>query len=147
MSTSSASTPPSAAAVARPTRRGGTSASSGRSSSATLAHHSDWIFNVVRTDPEAPKHKGLSFLLMPMDQPGIEVKPLKQLTGSAEFNEVFFTDARTSADLVIGNVNEGWKVAMGTLGFERGTAFLAQQLHFQHECEQVIDYAKKHGMR
>jgi len=112
----------------------------------TLAHHSDWIFNVVRTDPEAPKHKGLSFLLMPMDQPGIEVKPLKQLTGSAEFNEVFFTDARTSADLVIGNVNEGWKVAMGTLGFERGTAFLAQQLHFQHECEQVIDYAKKHGM-
>ncbi|HMC04168.1 MAG TPA: acyl-CoA dehydrogenase family protein, partial [Actinomycetota bacterium] len=102
----------------------------------TLAHHSDWIFNVVRTDPEAPKHKGLSFLLLPMAQPGIEVKPLKQLTGSAEFNEVFFTDARTSADLVIGNVNEGWKVAMGTLGFERGTAFLAQQLHFQHECEQ-----------
>ncbi len=110
----------------------------------TLAHHSDWIFNVVRTDPDAPKHKGLSFLLMPMDQPGIEVKPLKQLTGSAEFNEVFFTDARTSADLVVGAPNEGWKVAMGTLGFERGTAFLAQQLHFQHECEQVINYAKKH---
>src|SRR5437868_2667460 len=70
----------------------------------------------------------------------------KQLTGSAEFNEVFFTDARTSADLVVGNVNEGWKVAMGTLGFERGTAFLAQQLHFQHETEQVIDYAKKQGL-
>src|SRR5256714_6003658 len=112
----------------------------------TLAHHSDWIFAVCRTDPEAPKHKGLSFLLLPMDQPGIDVKPLKQLTGSAEFNEVFFTDARTSADLVVGNSNEGWKVAMGTLGFERGTAFLAQQLHYQHECEQVIDYAKKHGM-
>jgi alkylation response protein AidB-like acyl-CoA dehydrogenase len=112
----------------------------------TLAHHADWIFNVVRTDPDAPKHKGLSFLLMPMDQAGVEVKPLKQLTGSAEFNEVFFTDARTSADLVVGNINEGWKVAMGTLGFERGTAFLAQQLHFQHECEQVIDYAKKHGL-
>jgi len=112
----------------------------------TLAHHSDWIFNVVRTDPDAPKHKGLSFLLMPMDQPGIEVKPLKQLTGSAEFNEVFFTDARTAADLVVGAPNEGWKVAMGTLGFERGTAFLAQQLHFQHECEQVIDYAKKHDL-
>jgi alkylation response protein AidB-like acyl-CoA dehydrogenase len=112
----------------------------------TLAHHADWIFNVCRTDPDAPKHKGLSFLLMPMDQPGIEVKPLKQLTGSAEFNEVFFTDARTSADLVVGAVNEGWKVAMGTLGFERGTAFLAQQLHFQQECEQVIDYAKKHDL-
>jgi alkylation response protein AidB-like acyl-CoA dehydrogenase len=112
----------------------------------TLAHHSDWIFAVCRTDPEAPKHKGLSFILLPMDQPGIDVKPLKQLTGSAEFNEVFFTDARASADLVVGNINEGWKVAMGTLGFERGTAFLAQQLHFQHECEQVIDYAKKHDL-
>jgi alkylation response protein AidB-like acyl-CoA dehydrogenase len=112
----------------------------------TLAHHADWIFNVVRTDPDAPKHKGLSYLLMPMDQPGIDVKPLKQLTGSAEFNEVFFTDARTSADLIVGAPNEGWKVAMGTLGFERGTAFLAQQLHFQHECEQVIDYAKKHAL-
>jgi alkylation response protein AidB-like acyl-CoA dehydrogenase len=112
----------------------------------TLAHHSDWIFAVCRTDAEAPKHKGLSFILLPMDQPGIDVKPLKQLTGSAEFNEVFFTDARTSADLVVGNINEGWKVAMGTLGFERGTAFLAQQLHFQHECEQVIDYAKKQGL-
>jgi alkylation response protein AidB-like acyl-CoA dehydrogenase len=112
----------------------------------TLAHHSDWIFAVCRTDPEAPKHKGLSFILLPMDQPGIDVKPLKQLTGSAEFNEVFFTDARTSADLVVGNINEGWKVAMGTLGFERGTAFLAQQLHFQHECEEVIDYAKKQGL-
>ena len=112
----------------------------------TLAHHSDWIFNVVRTDADAPKHKGLSFLLMPMDQPGIEVKPLKQLTGSAEFNEVFFTDARTSADLVVGNINEGWKVAMGTLGFERGTAFLAQQLRFQQECHEVIEYAKKHDL-
>src|SRR5437660_2380142 len=112
----------------------------------TLAHHAQWIFAVCRTDPEAPKHKGLSFILLPMDQAGIDVKPLKQLTGSAEFNEVFFTDARTSADLVVGNINEGWKVAMGTLGFERGTAFLAQQLHFQHECEQVIDYAKKHDL-
>jgi alkylation response protein AidB-like acyl-CoA dehydrogenase len=112
----------------------------------TLAHHADWIFNVCRTDPDAPKRKGLSFLLLPMDQPGIEVKPLKQLTGSAEFNEVFFTDARTSADLVVGAVNEGWKVAMGTLGFERGTAFLAQQLRFEQECQEVIDYAEKHDL-
>ena len=112
----------------------------------TLAHHAQWIFAVCRTDPDAPKHKGLSFLLVPMDQPGIDVKPLKQLTGSAEFNEVFFTDARTSKDLVVGGVNDGWKVAMGTLGFERGTAFLAQQLQFNNECEQVIDYAKKHDL-
>src|SRR5439155_617229 len=86
-----------------------------------------WIFAVCRTDPDAPKHKGLSFLLLPMKQPGIEVKPLKQLTGSAEFNEVFFDEARTSADLVVGGVNNGWKVAMGTLGFERGTTFLASR--------------------
>ncbi len=112
----------------------------------TLAHRSDWIFAVCRTDSDAPKHKGLSFILLPMDQPGIEVKPLKQLTGSAEFNEVFFTDARASADLVVGNINEGWKVAMGTLGFERGTAFLAQQLRFQQECNEVIEYAKKHDL-
>jgi alkylation response protein AidB-like acyl-CoA dehydrogenase len=112
----------------------------------TLAHHAQWIFAVCRTDPDAPKHKGLSYLLVPMDQPGIDVKPLKQLTGSAEFNEVFFTDARTSKDLVVGDVNDGWKIAMGTLGFERGTAFLAQQLQFNNECQSVIDYAKKHDL-
>ena len=112
----------------------------------TLAHHAQWIFAVCRTDPDAPKHKGLSYLLVPMDQPGIDVKPLKQLTGSAEFNEVFFTDARTAKDLVVGDVNDGWKIAMGTLGFERGTAFLAQQLQFNNECQSVIDYAKKHDL-
>ncbi|TML62805.1 MAG: acyl-CoA dehydrogenase [Actinobacteria bacterium] len=112
----------------------------------TLAHHAHWIFAVCRTDPDAPKHKGLSFLLLPMKQPGIEVKPLKQLTGSAEFNEVFFDEARTSADLVVGGVNNGWKVAMGTLGFERGTAFLSMQLRFDNECQSVIDYAQKHDL-
>ena len=111
----------------------------------TLAHHSDWCFVVCRTDPDVPKHKGLSYILCPMDQPGVQVKPLKQLTGSAEFNEVFFDEARTPADMVVGGVNNGWKVAMGTLGFERGTAFLAQQLRFEQECQATIDYAKKHG--
>ena len=81
-----------------------------------------------------------------MKQPGIEVKPLKQLTGSAEFNEVFFDEARTSADLVVGGVNNGWKVAMGTLGFERGTAFLSMQLRFDNECQSVIAYAQKHDL-
>jgi alkylation response protein AidB-like acyl-CoA dehydrogenase len=112
----------------------------------TLAHRADWCFLVCRTDPEAPKHKGLSFILCPMRQPGVEAKPLKQMTGSAEFNEVFFTDARTEADLVVGGVNNGWKVAMGTLGFERGTAFLSQQLRFANECQRVIEYARKNGL-
>ena len=90
-------------------------------------------------------HAGLSFLLVPMDQPGVEVKPLVQITGDAEFNEVFFTDARTARDNVLGGVNNGWKVAMGTLGFERGTAFLASQLRFEHELRQTVELAAKHG--
>src|SRR5207245_278070 len=67
----------------------------------TLAHHAHWCFVVCRTatEPDVPKHKGLSYLLVPMDQPGVEVKPLRQLTGSSEFNEVFFNEARTPADL------------------------------------------------
>ena len=112
----------------------------------TLAHRADWCFVVCRTDPDAPKHKGLSFLLCPMRQPGVDVKPLKQLTGSAEFNEVFFTDARTSADLVVGGVHNGWKVAMGTLGFERGTAFLSRQLQFGTEMQRVLEFARKQGL-
>ena len=80
-----------------------------------------------------------------MDQPGIEVRPLRQMTGSAEFNEVFFDDARTAKENVLGPVGEGWKVAMATLGFERGTAFLSQQLAFQHELTELLDVARKRG--
>ena len=112
----------------------------------TLAHRSDWCFVVCRTDADVPKHKGLSFILCPMEQAGVEVKPLKQLTGSAEFNEVFFNEARTPASMIVGDPGEGWKVAMGTLGFERGTAFLAQQLRFEQECGDVIEHAKKHDL-
>ncbi|HEX6311164.1 MAG TPA: acyl-CoA dehydrogenase family protein, partial [Acidimicrobiia bacterium] len=94
----------------------------------TLAHRAQWCFAVVRTDPESVGHKGLSYMLVPMDQPGVTVRPLHQMTGTAEFNEVFFDEARTGRDMVLGEVNDGWKVAMATLGFERGTAFLSQQL-------------------
>jgi len=111
----------------------------------TLAHSAQWCFAVVRTDPDVPPHKGLSYLLVPMDQPGVEVRPLRQMTGTAEFNEVFFDGARTSADLVVGEVNDGWKVAMATLGFERGTAFLSQQLGFQRELSELIQLAQKIG--
>ena len=111
----------------------------------TFAHHADWIFAVVRTDPEAPKHKGLSYLLVPMDQPGVEVRGIKTVTGAAEFNEVFFTDARTEAQNVVGDVNDGWKTAMATLGFERGTAFLGQQLRFEEEFKTLLESAQKRG--
>jgi alkylation response protein AidB-like acyl-CoA dehydrogenase len=111
----------------------------------TFAHHADWCFVVTRTDPEAPAHAGISYILVPMNQPGVTVRPLKQMTGTAEFNEVFFDDARTPADMVVGGVNGGWKVAMATLGFERGTASLSQQLAFERELWDLIDIARKNG--
>ena len=88
---------------------------------------------LARTDRDAPKHKGISFLLIRMDAPGIEIRPIVQITGTSEFNEVFFGDARTPADLVVGGENEGWKVAMGMLAFERGASTLGQQLAFERE--------------
>ena len=111
----------------------------------TLAHRADWCFVVCRTDPESTSHHGLSYLLVPMHQDGIEVRPLRQMTGSAEFNEVFFDGARTAKENVLGPVGEGWKVAMATLGFERGTAFLSQQLAFEHELVHLLDVAHKNG--
>jgi alkylation response protein AidB-like acyl-CoA dehydrogenase len=101
---------------------------------------------VCKTDPAAAKkHEGISFLLCPIAQPGIELRPITQLTGTAEFNEVFFVDARTPADMVVGPVGQGWKVVMATLGFERGTAFLAQQLRFAEEFGSVVDFASDRG--
>ncbi len=111
----------------------------------TLAHRAQWCFAVVRTDPDAPAHKGISYLLVPMDQQGVSVRPLRQMTGTAEFNEVFFDDARTDRANIVGEPNDGWKVAMATLGFERGTAFLSQQLGFRRELDHVIDAAHAHG--
>jgi alkylation response protein AidB-like acyl-CoA dehydrogenase len=111
----------------------------------TLAHRAQWCFCVTRTDPGSTGHAGLSYLLIPMGQPGVEVRPLRQMTGTSEFNEVFLSDARTDAANVLGDVNDGWKVAMATLGFERGTAFLSQQLGFARELEELIDVARANG--
>ena len=86
----------------------------------STAHLADWMFCLVRTEPDAPKHKGISFLLFPMSTPGIEVRPLKTMTGDASFNEVFFTDLRVPRDSMIGQRGEGWTVANTLLGFERG---------------------------
>ncbi|MDH3200920.1 MAG: acyl-CoA dehydrogenase family protein [Myxococcales bacterium] len=109
------------------------------------AQYSDWCFVLCRTDPEAPKHRGISCILVPMKQAGIEVRPIKQMGGGAEFAEVFFDGARTSEGNVVGGVNNGWKVAMGTLAFERGASTLSQQYLFQKEFEQVIATAKHTG--
>jgi alkylation response protein AidB-like acyl-CoA dehydrogenase len=111
----------------------------------SYAQWSDWCFVVARTDPAQPRHKGLSYLLVPMDQPGIEVRPIRQLTGTAEFNEVFFDGARTDADLVVGQVNDGWRVALATLAFERGVGLLGDIVHFHTQLEQVLAAARANG--
>src|SRR4051794_20853284 len=109
----------------------------------SLAHVADWCFVVARTEPGSQRHRGLSYLLVPMKQPGVEVRPIVQLTGTAEFNEVFFDDARTDESMVVGAVGDGWKVALGTLGFERGVATLAQQVGFRREFQGVLALAKR----
>ena len=111
----------------------------------SLAHQADWCFVVCRTDPGSVRHKGLSYLLVPMDQPGVEVRPIKQLTRTSEFNEVFFDGARTGVDNVVGEVGDGWRVALATLAFERGVALLGHQLSFRRELDRLLALAKENG--
>jgi alkylation response protein AidB-like acyl-CoA dehydrogenase len=111
----------------------------------SYAQWSQWCFVVCRTDPEAPRHKGLSYLLVPMDQPGIEIRPLRQVTGTAEFNEVFFDNVRTASDMIVGEVNDGWRVALATLMFERGAGLLGDILQFRRQLDDVIERARKNG--
>ncbi|MER5483815.1 acyl-CoA dehydrogenase family protein [Streptomyces sp. NPDC002812] len=111
----------------------------------SLAHEAQWCFVVARTEPGSRRHAGLSYLLVPMDQPGVEVRPIVQLTGTSEFNEVFFDGARTDAAHVVGAPGEGWAVAMATLGFERGVSTLGQQVGFRRELEDLAALAKRNG--
>ena len=111
----------------------------------SLAHISDWIFVVTRTEEGSQGPKGLTFLMMPIDQPGIEIRGIRQINGDAEFNETFFTDARCPADSLIGAVGDGWKIAMGLLAFERGVSTLGQQMGFRNELDEIIAAAKANG--
>jgi alkylation response protein AidB-like acyl-CoA dehydrogenase len=111
----------------------------------TFGHHADWIYVLCRTNPGAPKHRGLSMLLVPMHQPGVEVRPIRNLAGSSEFCEVFFDGARTDADLVVGDVDDGWRVALTVLGFERATATLPHQMQFEREVDDLIALARHTG--
>ncbi|HUQ39944.1 MAG TPA: acyl-CoA dehydrogenase, partial [Acidimicrobiales bacterium] len=108
-------------------------------------HVANWIFVLARTDATASKHKGISFLLCPMDQPGVEVRPIRMLSGESEFNEVFFTDARVPAANVVGGVNNGWGVAMTLLGYERGEAAAVVPIRFRTELDRLIAMAKERG--
>ncbi|HZN15535.1 MAG TPA: acyl-CoA dehydrogenase [Acidimicrobiales bacterium] len=111
----------------------------------SYGHLANWIFLLTRTDPTAPKHKGITFLLVPMDQPGIEVRPIKMISGDSEFNEVFFTDARTAKANVVGEVNGGWGVAMTLLGYERGEAAATTPIMYRTELDRLLELAREYG--
>lgn len=111
----------------------------------SLAHEADWIFVIARTEAGSTRHHGLSFLLMPLDQDGIEIRPIEQITGGSEFNEVFFSGARTPASMIVGESGDGWRVAMALLGFERGVSVLGQQVGFERELNDLIDLARSNG--
>jgi alkylation response protein AidB-like acyl-CoA dehydrogenase len=107
----------------------------------TGGHHADYCFLLTRTDPDAPKHKGISYLLVPMRQAGVEVRGITQPDGTAEFTEVFFTDARCPKDNVVGGVNNGWKVANSTLAFERGQSATTGFRRFEEEYRLLVEAA------
>lgn len=112
----------------------------------SAGHLADHIFTLARTDPDAPRHKGISFILVDMRQPGIEVRPIKMITGDSEFNEVFYTDAVAPKGEVIGGVNNGWAVAMTLLGFERGEAAAVSPIRYQAELDRLLLMAKERGV-
>jgi alkylation response protein AidB-like acyl-CoA dehydrogenase len=111
----------------------------------SVAHRANWIFLLARTDPQARGHRGISFLLCPLEAPGIEIRPIRQLTGDSDFNEVFFTGARTPADLVVGAPGEGWQVAMTLLGHERGEEAATNPILFRAELDRLLALAAEHG--
>jgi alkylation response protein AidB-like acyl-CoA dehydrogenase len=111
----------------------------------SLAHESDFVFVLARVDRESSRHHGLGFFLVALDQPGVTIRPITQLTGTAEFNEVYFDDAVCDVDDIVGAPGDGWKVAMGLLGFERGVSTLGQQMLFQTELDEIIRIAKTNG--
>ncbi|MCX4533447.1 acyl-CoA dehydrogenase family protein [Streptomyces sp. NBC_00841] len=110
----------------------------------SLARDADWCFVLARTTPGSQRHHGLSFLLVPMDQPGrVEVRPIRQMSGTSEFNEVFFDGAL--AEELVGGEGNGWTVAMGLLALERGVSTLVQQIGFAAELDRVVRAAVDSG--
>ena len=109
----------------------------------SFAHFANWCLLLCRTDTEVPKHKGLSYLLVDMHSDGIEVRPLRNLSGDSEFNEVFFTDVRVPRENLVGELNQGWTIALTTLAHERGTAFLGTQIRHRRQVLQLVEAA--HG--
>jgi len=112
----------------------------------TEAQNANWCFVLARTDFAAPKHKGITYFLVPMDAEGVSVRPLRKISGEADFNEIFFDNVRIPKDHYIGELNEGWKVAMTTLSFERGILALGRQARFQTEFERAFEYVEENKL-
>jgi alkylation response protein AidB-like acyl-CoA dehydrogenase len=113
----------------------------------TFGDRADWLYVLCRTDPDpALRHRGLTLLLVPVAQPGVEVRPIENITRSTEFSECFFNDARTGDDMVVGGVGNGWRVVMTTLGLERGSALMPMQLSAEREVRELIEAAKASGV-
>ena len=111
----------------------------------SMAHVADWCFLLVRTDPDAAKHKGISFLLVDMTSPGISIRPLRQITGEAEFNEVFFDNVRVPADNLVGRLNEGWAVAITTLAYERDLLTFIRHISLRNALHRLLRVAHERG--
>ena len=106
------------------------------------AHQADWIFCLVRTDPDAERHGGIGFLLIDMQTPGVEVRPLVQITGNRHFNETFFTDVEVPAENIVGKPTEGWSVSNTVLSYERGASTLSAYLTYQRSVGRITDLAR-----
>jgi alkylation response protein AidB-like acyl-CoA dehydrogenase len=110
----------------------------------SFARYADWCMLLVRTDPEAPKHRGITFLLADMRSPGVTVRPLEQITGEEDFNEVFFEDVRVPRENVVGGVNRGWEIAITTLMHERQTLTFSRQLQSRVALGELLALARVH---
>lgn len=111
----------------------------------SLAVEADFCFVIARAEEGTKGRNGLVFLLVPLDQPGVEIRLIRQMTGGSEFNEIYFTGAKTPKEDILGNVGDGWNIAMDLLGFERGASTLGQQMTFKNELVKIIETAKENG--
>jgi len=111
----------------------------------SMAHVADWCFLLVRTNPDVPKHKGISFILVDMKSPGITVRPLRQMTGEAEFNEVFFDNVRVPAENLVGRPNEGWSVAITTLAYERDLLTFIRHISLRNALQRLLGLVRERG--
>ena len=134
-----------ASLACRAQRVGDTYVVNGQKIWTSFAQVADYCELLVRTDPDASKHRGITWLICPMDTPGIEVRPMRTIQGSSEFSEVFFTDVRIPVANRVGEENDGWRVAMVTFSFERGTAFISELIQSMLLLRRLVEQAKRHG--